>query len=96
MTTYLEEKIKYFDEEYRAGRALITDTQFDQLEKNLLRIDPDCDYFTNKKALPLPSLPKDRIEEFIEGLLPDTSFRKPMYRYHFQLRIFLPFKYFNF
>ena len=72
MTTYLEEKIKYFDEEYRAGRALITNTQFDQLERNLLRIDPDCDYFTNKKALPLPSLPKDRIEEFIEGLLPNT------------------------
>ena len=72
MTTYLEEKIKYFDEEYRAGRALITDTQFDQLERNLLRIDPNCDYFTNKKALPLPSLPKDRIEEFIEDLLPDT------------------------
>ena len=72
MKSYLEERIKYYDEEYRAGRALITDTQFDQLEKNLLRIDPDCDYFTNKKALTLPSLPKDRIDEFIEGLLPDT------------------------
>ena len=73
MSTYLEERIKYYDEEYRAGRALITDNQFDQLEKNLLRIEPDCDYFTNKKALPLPSLEKDSIEEFIEGLLPDTK-----------------------
>ena len=72
MSSYLEERIKYYDEEYRAGRALITDKQFDQLEKNLLRIDPECDYFTNKKALPLPSLEKDSIEEFIEGLLPDT------------------------
>ena len=72
MSTYLEERIKYYDEEYRAGRALITDKQFDQLEKNLFRIDPDCDYFTNRKALPLPSLEKDTIEEFIEGLLPDT------------------------
>ena len=27
---------------------------------------------TNKKALPLPSLPKDQISEFLEGLLPDT------------------------
>ena len=72
MSTYLEEKVEFYDQEYRAGRALITDKQFDQLEKNLLRIDPDCDYFTNKKALPLPSLPKDRIDEFIEGLLPDT------------------------
>ena len=72
MSTYLEERIKYYDEEYRAGRALITDKQFDQLEKNLFRIDPECDYFTNKKSLPLPSLEKDTIEEFIEGLLPDT------------------------
>ena len=72
MSSYLEERIKYYDEEYRAGRALITDTQFGQLEKNLKRIAPECDYFTNRKALPLPSLEKDSIEEFIEGLLPDT------------------------
>ena len=72
MTSYLEEKVEYFDKEYRAGRSLITDSQFDQLEKNLLRIDPNSDYFTNKKALPLPSLPKDQISEFLEGLLPDT------------------------
>jgi len=48
MTTYLEEKIKYYDDEYRAGRALITDTQFDQLERNLWIIDPRCDYFNLK------------------------------------------------
>ena len=72
MTTYLEEKIKYYDDEYRAGRALITDKKFDQLERNLLRIDPKCDYFNNKKSLPLPSLPKDNLEEFLEGLLPNT------------------------
>ena len=72
MSSYLEEKIKYYDEEYRAGRALIDDTQFDQLEKNLLWIDPDCDYFTHKKELSLPSLPKDNIQEFLEGLLPTT------------------------
>ena len=38
------------------GNAFITDKQFDQLEKNLLSIEPACDYFTNKKILPLPSL----------------------------------------
>ena len=47
MSTYLEERNKYYDEEYRAGRALISDKQFDQLEKNLLRIDLKADYFTN-------------------------------------------------
>ena len=72
MSSYLEERIKYYEEEYRAGRALITDSHFDQLEKNLLRIDPNSDYFTNKKTLPLPSLPKDQISEFLEGLLPTT------------------------
>ena len=72
MTTSLEDKIKYYDDEYRAGRALITDKQFDQLENNLMRINPKSDYFTNKKALPLPSLPKDQISEFLEGLLPNT------------------------
>ena len=33
MSTFLEERIKYYDEEYSEGRALITDTQFDQLKK---------------------------------------------------------------
>ncbi len=72
MSTYLEKKVKFYDQEYRAGNALISDKKFDQLENNLMRINPKSDYFTNKKALPLPSLPKDQIEEFIEGLLPNT------------------------
>ena len=50
MTTYLEERIEWYDENYRAGRALISNEQFDQLEKNLLRIDPKCDYFNKKKS----------------------------------------------
>ena len=37
-----------------------------------MRINPKSDYFTNKKALPLPSLPKDQISEFLEDLLPNT------------------------
>ncbi len=72
MTTYLEERLQWYDENYRAGNALISDKQFDQLEKNLMRINPNSDYFSNKKSLPLPSLSKDRIEEFIEDLLPNT------------------------
>ena len=72
MTSYLEERLKWYDHNYRIGNALITDKQFDKLEKNLLRIDPDCDYFNNKKSLPLPSLKKNSIDDFLEGLLPDT------------------------
>ena len=72
MSSYLEERIRWYNDNYRSGNALISDAQFDQLENNLKRVSPNCDYFTNKKALPLPSLPKDQIQEFIEGLLPDT------------------------
>ncbi len=72
MNTYLEERLQWYDYNYRIGNALITDKQFDQLEKNLLRIDPKCNYFANKQSHPLPSLNRNSIDEFLEGLLPDT------------------------
>ena len=72
MKTYLEERIEWFDDNYRNGNALISNKQFDQLEKNLLRINPNCDYFKRKKKLALPSLEKDTIDDFLRGLLPDT------------------------
>ena len=72
MTTYSEERLQWYDDNYRAGNALISDAQFDQLEANLQRIDPKADYFISKNNLALPSLPKDNIEEFIDGLLPRT------------------------
>ena len=72
MKSYLEERIEWYDYNYRNGNALISDKQFDQLEKNLLRIDPNCDYFIKKNNLVLPSLEKGSIDEFLEGLLPDT------------------------
>ena len=72
MSSYLEERIEWYDHNYRMGTPLISDAQFDQLEANLYRVNPKANYFTNKSILPLPSLPKDRVEEFIEGLLPDT------------------------
>ena len=72
MTSYLEERIEWYDHNYRMGTPLITDAQFDKLEANLYRVNPEANYFSKKTILPLPSLPKDRIEEFLEGLLPDT------------------------
>ena len=56
MKTYLEERIEWYDDNYRNGNALISDKQFDQLEKNLLRTNPNCDYFKKKNKLVLPSL----------------------------------------
>jgi len=70
--TYLEERIEWYDDNYRNGTALISDKQFDQLEKNLLRTNPNCDYFKKKNKLVLPSLEKDSIDKFLKGLLADT------------------------
>ena len=42
MKTYLEERIEWYDDNYRNGNALISDKQFDQLEKNLSRTNPNC------------------------------------------------------
>ena len=72
MKTYLEERIEWYDDNYRNGNALISDKQFDQLEKNLLRTNPNCDYFKKKSKLVLPPLQKDSIDVFLKGLLPDT------------------------
>ena len=73
MKTYLEERVEWYDDNYRNGNALISDKQFDQLEKNLLRTNPNCDYFKKKNKLVLPPLEKDSIDEFLKGLLPDTK-----------------------
>ena len=59
MKTYLEERLEWYDHNYRIGNALITDKQFDHLEKNLSRIEPNCNYFTSQKSLPWPSLKKE-------------------------------------
>ena len=52
--------------------ALITNQLYDKLEANLYRVDPNANYFNKKSLLPLPSLPKNEIKEFLKGLLTDT------------------------
>ena len=72
MSSYLEERIEWYDYNYRMGNALITDAQFDKLEANLFRVNPEANYFSKKTILPLPSLAKDSIEDFLSGLLDNT------------------------
>ena len=72
MVSYLEERIEWYDHNYRMGNVLISDQQFDKLEANLYRVDPKANYFNKKSILPLPSLPKNEIKEFLKGLLTDT------------------------
>ena len=73
MKIYLKELIEYYDKKHYAVNALISDSQFDQLEKNLLRINSKCDYFNKKNNLILPIVPKNQIIKFLEGLLPTTK-----------------------
>jgi len=72
MKTYLEERIEWYEDNYRNGNALISDKQFDRLENNLLRTSPNCDYFKKKNKLVLPPLEKNSIDKFLKGLLADT------------------------
>jgi len=67
----LEATINYYDEQYRLGNALISDEEFNKLERNLKAVHPDCDYFN--KQLVLPSLVKDEIADFISDLSPDIK-----------------------
>ena len=69
----LEQQVKHLDKHYRDGNPLVSDKEFDKLEKQLLAINPDSDYFTNRNALPLPSLEKDPIEDFMDGLDQDEQ-----------------------
>ena len=69
----LEQQVKHLDKHYRDGNPIVSDKKFDILEKKLYEMHPDSDYFTNRDALPLPSLEKDTIEDFIDGLHKDTD-----------------------
>ena len=72
MKTYLKQKIENHNEKNRNENALISNKQFDQLEKNLERIDPKANYFIDDNNLLLPSLPKGQMEGFLDGLLNKT------------------------
>ena len=72
MRTTLENKIKYLDEQYRIGNALISDKAFDQLERNLLRKEPSCDYFIKKNHLCLPGIESIDYKQFLNTLLKNT------------------------
>ena len=69
-TKDLASKVKFLDQQYREGKASVTDAVFNKLENNLRRVDPKNDYFSQK--LVLPSLENGRPDEFLENLLADT------------------------
>ena len=72
MGSLLEKNVKYLDEQYRIGNALISDKAFDQLERNLQRTNPRLDYFDQKSNLLLPLLAEGNYKEFLANLLENT------------------------
>tara|TARA_B100000700_G_scaffold210362_1_gene231233 strand:- start:230 stop:553 length:324 start_codon:yes stop_codon:yes gene_type:complete len=68
MNTLFKSEIS--DEQYRKDKALISNSEFDQLENNLRRIAPK--YERVNQQLVLPSLCKGREDEFLEKLSLDT------------------------
>ena len=72
MGSLLEKNVKYLDKQYRIGDALISDKAFDQLERNLIRTDPQLDYFNQRSNLILPSLSKVNYKQFLATLLEKT------------------------
>ena len=71
MKTKIESYAQYLDQQYRLGNALISDSAFNHLEKNLIKTKSKFNYFTNKKKC-LPNLPKGNYKLFLNTLLKKT------------------------
>ncbi len=72
MNNLLVKDVKYLDEQYRIGEAIISDDAFRQLEKLFIPIDPEFDYFYQKNNRLLPKLAKENYKEFLRSLLTKT------------------------
>ena len=72
MVSLLDRDVKYLDEQYRIGNALISDKAFEQLEKNLMHSDPACDFFNQDNKIKLPKLAKKNYKVFLNSLLIKT------------------------
>tara|TARA_Y100000589_G_scaffold57459_1_gene47814 strand:+ start:9132 stop:9878 length:747 start_codon:yes stop_codon:yes gene_type:complete len=71
MKTEIESYAKYLDHQYRLGNALISDSAFNHLDKNLVKTKTKFNYFTNQTKC-LPNLPKGNYKFFLNTLLNKT------------------------
>ena len=72
MATLLERDVKYLDEQYRIGNALISDEAFLQLERNLIHADSKCEYFNQPNNKLLPKLARGNYKVFLDSLFIKT------------------------
>ena len=72
METISTKNFNKLKQEYRCRYAIKKDRKFLKLERNLIRINPQRNYFSPTNNLNLPELPKCDYKSFLSGLLKKT------------------------
>ncbi len=72
MASLSEDDLKFLDNQYRVGNPIVSDQEFDQLERNLMRINPKCSYFEEKNKLTLATVKNSNYKRFLNSLLKNT------------------------
>ena len=68
----INENFRKFQQDYRYRDAIKKDRTFLKLERNLIRINPERNYFSPTNNLNLPELSKGDYKSFLSGLLKKT------------------------
>ena len=69
MENIITENFRNFHQDYRDREAVKKNRTFLKLEKNLIRINPERNYFSPKNNLNLPELPQGDYKSFLSGLI---------------------------
>ena len=72
MGSMINENFRKFQQDYRYRDAIKKDRTFLKLERNLIRINPERNYFSPTNNLNLPELSKGDYKSFLSGLLKKT------------------------
>ena len=72
MGSMINENFRKFQQDYRYRNAIKKDRTFLKLERNLIRINPERNYFSPTNNLNLPELSKGDYKSFLRGLLKKT------------------------
>ena len=82
MGSMITENFRKFQQDHRYRDAVKKDRTFLKLERNLIRINPERNYFSPKNNLNLPELPKWVYTSFLSGIL-----KKPDYLLSQKLKV---------
>tara|TARA_Y100000589_G_scaffold183014_1_gene173354 strand:+ start:182 stop:409 length:228 start_codon:yes stop_codon:yes gene_type:complete len=69
MGSIISENCRRFQQDYRHINPVKKDRTFLKLVQNLIRINPQRNYFSPKNNLNLPELPKGDYKSFLRGLI---------------------------